>query len=256
MNFEPSAYKNFVVIAFLFFVGSTIGWVLELFYRKFFARKENPQKRWVNPGFLTGPWLPVYGFGATALFVLSWYESDIARIDAGGAPHYALMIVFMALIMTAIEFVAGIIFIKGMKLRLWDYTEEWGNLWGIICPKYTFFWALLSAAYYFFLFPPFLDLVLWFIEHPWFSFVVGTLFGFFMVDCAFSLRLGTALRKKAMQIDKASAINVQKLQTVLRQDRVTKFFSSHSESFLSQKLQSFEDFVSRSPAKMNAGDYD
>ena len=253
MNFEPSAYKNFVVIAFLFFVGSTIGWVLELFYRKFFARKENPQKRWVNPGFLTGPWLPIYGFGATALFVLSCYESDIARIDAGGAPHYALMIVFMALIMTAIEFIAGIIFIKGMKIRLWDYTEEWGNLWGIICPKYTFFWALLSAAYYFFLFPPFLDLVLWFIEHPWFSFVVGTLFGIFIVDCAFSLRLGTVLRKKAMQIDKASAINVQKLQTVLRQDRVTKFFSGHSESFLSQKLQSFEDFVSRSPAKMNEG---
>ena len=154
-------------------MGSIIGWVLELFYRKFFESVQNPQKRWVNPGFLTGPWLPVYGFGATALFAMSFIETYISRIDAGGIFHYAIMIVFMALIMTGIEFVAGIIFIKGMKIRLWDYTEEWGNIWGIICPKYTLFWAILSAAYYFFLFPPFLDLVLWFIEHPWFSFVVG-----------------------------------------------------------------------------------
>ena len=256
MEYQPSTYKNFVVVAFLFFVGSMIGWVLELFYRKFFERTQNPQRRWVNPGFLTGPWLPVYGFGATALFAMSFIETYIAQIDTGGAAHYALMIVFMALIMTGIEFVAGIIFIKGMKIRLWDYTEEWGNLWGIICPKYTLFWAILSAVYYFFLFPPFLDLVLWFIEHPWFSFVVGSLFGIFVVDCAFALRLGTVLRKKAMQIDQASAINMQKLQTVLRQDRVTKFFSAHSESFLTEKLQSFEDFVSRSPAKMNEGKRD
>ncbi len=256
MEYQPSAYKNFVIVAFLFFVGSMIGWVLELFYRKFFERTQNPQKRWVNPGFLTGPWLPVYGFGATALFAMSFVETYIAQIDTGGAAHYTLMIVFMALIMTGIEFVAGIIFIKGMKIRLWDYTEEWGNLWGIICPKYALFWAILSAAYYFFLFPPFLDLVLWFIEHPWFSFIVGALFGIFVIDCAFALRLGTILRKKAMQIDKASAINMQKLQTVLRQDRVTKFFSAHSESFLTEKLQSFEDFVSRSPAKMNAGKRD
>ena len=247
-----TSYQLFVVAAFLFFTGSVLGWAIELFYRKFFERVQNPQRRWVNPGFLTGPWLPVYGFGALALFAMSFVETFISGLDKGGAAHYALMIVFMALIMTGIEFAAGIIFIKGMKIRLWDYSEEWGNLWGIICPKYALLWAALSAAYYFLLFPPFLDLVMWFIEHPWFSFVVGTLFGIFVVDCAFSLRLGTALRKKAMQIDKASAINIQKMQTVLRQDRVVKFFSAHSERFLTEKLQSFEDFISRSPAKMSA----
>ena len=191
-----TSYQLFVVAAFLFFTGSVLGWFIELFYRKFFERAQNPQRRWVNPGFLTGPWLPVYGFGALSLFAMSFVETFISGLDKGGAAHYVLMIVFMALIMTGIEFAAGIIFIKGMKIRLWDYSEEWGNLWGIICPKYALFWAALSAAYYFLLFPPFLDLVMWFIEHPWFSFVVGTLFGIFVVDCAFSLRLGTALRKR------------------------------------------------------------
>ena len=252
MDNSLTSYKIFVIAAFLFFTGSVLGWFIELFYRKFFERVQNPQRRWVNPGFLTGPWLPVYGFGALSLFAMSFVETFISGLDKGGAAHYVLMIVFMALIMTGIEFAAGIIFIKGMKIRLWDYSDEWGNLWGIICPKYALFWAALSAAYYFLLFPPFLDLVMWFIEHPWFSFVVGTLFGIFVVDCAFSLKLGTALRKKAMQIDKASAINIQKMQSALRQDRMAKFFSAHSERFLTEKLQSFEDFISRSPAKMSA----
>lgn len=250
MSNSLNGYQNFVVISFLFFVGSILGWILELFYRKFFERVQNPNARWVNPGFLTGPWLPVYGFGAAALFVMSVIETYMIKIDSGGLLHYVMMIVFMALTMTCIEFAAGIIFIKGMKIRLWDYTEEWGNLWGIICPKYTFFWALLSAGYYFFLFPKFLDLVLWFIEHPWFSFVVGIILGMFIIDCGFSLRLGSVLRKKAMQIDKAAAINMQKMQDHLRQERLAKFFEAHSELYLTQKLQSFEDFVSRSPAKM------
>ena len=65
------------------------------------------------------------------------------------------------------------------------------------------------------------------------------------------MRLGTIIRKKAMELDKASAINIQKLQTVLRQEKFVKFFSVHNEAFLTSKIQSFEDFISRSPAKMS-----
>ena len=46
----------FLNLAFLFFIGSILGWILELFFRKFISTK-----RWINPGFLTGPYLPIYG---------------------------------------------------------------------------------------------------------------------------------------------------------------------------------------------------
>ena len=51
----------------LFFVGSGVGWIMEFFFRRYFA----PEKKWCNPGFLTGPCLPIYGFGAVILLHVS-----------------------------------------------------------------------------------------------------------------------------------------------------------------------------------------
>ena len=34
----------------------------------------------------------------------------------------------MALCMTGIEYIAGIASLKIAKVRLWDYTKEWGNI--------------------------------------------------------------------------------------------------------------------------------
>lgn len=52
----------FLIYAFLFYIGSGLGWVLELFFRHWFLRS-NPEHRWVNPGFCVGPYVPLYGFG-------------------------------------------------------------------------------------------------------------------------------------------------------------------------------------------------
>ena len=46
----------------------------------------------------------------------------------------------MALSGTLIEYFAGLIFIKGMHVKLWDNSDEKFNIQGIICPKFTFFW--------------------------------------------------------------------------------------------------------------------
>ena len=51
-----------LIFAFLFFIGCLIGWEIELIYRRFLS-KNNPERKWINPGFLIGPWLPIYGSG-------------------------------------------------------------------------------------------------------------------------------------------------------------------------------------------------
>ena len=58
--------KYIVLASTLFVVGSLIGWVIELFFRRFVS-----QKKWMNPGFLTGPYLPIYGFGVLVLYGVS-----------------------------------------------------------------------------------------------------------------------------------------------------------------------------------------
>lgn len=63
----------FLTIAFLFFIGSMAGWVIEVVFRRFFS-SANPERKWINPGFLSGPYLPLYGFSLCVLFLLSLLE--------------------------------------------------------------------------------------------------------------------------------------------------------------------------------------
>ena len=58
--------KYLVIISTLFVIGSLFGWVIELFFRRFIS-----QKIWMNPGFLTGPFLPIYGFRVVVLYEVS-----------------------------------------------------------------------------------------------------------------------------------------------------------------------------------------
>ena len=187
--------KFFLVITFLFFAGSIIGWGIELIFRRFFS-KNNPEHKWINPGFLTGPYLPLYGFSLVILFLLTFI--DVSFIEN---PYLQKGILFalMALCITLFEFIAGMIFIIGMKIRLWDYSKNWGNIKGIICPQFTFYWWLLSAIYYFFIHPQILEWLYWFVNHIEFSFVVGFFYGVFTIDICYSLRIMTRIRHFARE---------------------------------------------------------
>ena len=90
----------FLTLAFLFFIGSTFGWVLELFYRRFIS-SSNPERRWINPGFCTGPYLPIYGNGLCALYLLASLEGLLPWMNK------FVMFALMAVAMTAIEYVAA-----------------------------------------------------------------------------------------------------------------------------------------------------
>jgi len=100
---------------------------------------------------------------------------------------------------TIFEFIAGLIFIVGMKIKLWDYSTCWGNIKGIICPLYSFFWYLLSAAYYFLIHPRVCNWLYWFTNHIEFSFVVGFFYGVFTIDVCYSLKVMTKIRKFAKE---------------------------------------------------------
>lgn len=202
---------NFLlVVAFLFFAGSLIGWGIELFWRRFFS-KNNPEKKWINPGFLAGPYLPLYGFSLVILFSLSFIKVDfIENIYL----QKAALFVLMAVSITFFEYVAGLIFIKGMKIKLWDYSSCWGNIQGIVCPLYTFFWLLLSATYYFFIHPHILSWLFWFTNHLTFSFFVGFFYGVFTIDVCYSLKVMRKILKFAKENE--ILVHLEKLKSQIR----------------------------------------
>lgn len=183
-------YTTFLVISFLFFVGSVLGWITEVLFRRFFSAK-----KWINPGFLTGPYLPLYGFGVVLLYALSLLpvNTGYAWLDA------VIIILIMGACMTLLEYVTGLIFIKGMNIKLWDYSNRRGNIRGIICPLFSFFWTAVGAFYYLALHNSFLKMVSWFENNIAFAFFVGLILGIFLVDLAHSVDLSVKIRKFAKE---------------------------------------------------------
>jgi len=206
-----------LVLAFLFFTGSTLGWILEVFWRRFFS-KNNPEKKWINPGFLTGPYLPLYGLSLIILFLLSF--TDVSFIKSPGLQK-TILFIFMAVCITCIEYVAGLIFIKGMNIKLWDYSKNRFNIKGIICLQYSFYWIILSAVYYFLIHPKILSWLYWFTNHLTFSFTVGFFYGIFFMDLCYTFNLSAKIRKYARE---------EKI--IIRYENLKNSFRKKNEEFL------------------------
>ena len=181
----------FLTLAFLFFIGSVFGWVLELLYRNIVHKHD----RWINPGFCTGPYVPLYGFGLCILFLLATVED--MHLIPDPAWNKAVTILLMAVSMTGIEYIAGVICLKLWKVRLWDYSDQWGNIQGLICPAFSLIWGLVGAAYDFFIHPHILDSLRWLSGNLAFSFVIGMFFGVFIIDAAHSAQLVTKMKQFA-----------------------------------------------------------
>ena len=111
-----------------FLVFSFLGWCTELVF--YFFKTE----RFVNRGLAKGPICPIYGVGlCLSYFLLGTVENFIA-----------LAFLSMA-ITTLVEFTVGWIIESTLGVRLWDYSGEWGNIRGYVCPRFSAVWGVVSA---------------------------------------------------------------------------------------------------------------
>ena len=177
--------KYIVLASTLFVIGSLLGWIIELFFRRFVS-----QKKWMNPGFLTGPYLPIYGFGVLVLYGVSNLNFGITN----QAVDIILHVLIIGVGMTVIEFIAGLIFIKGLKIKLWDYSNRKGNIMGIICPTFSVIWLAVGSLYYFLLNPVLVNGIAWISDNLIYTYFVGGVIGAMIVDSAYSIHLATKLR--------------------------------------------------------------
>ncbi len=232
--------NGFLVLCFLFFIGSTFGWVLELLFRRFFS-KNNPERRWINPGFLIGPYLPLYGFGLCLLY-------GLAQLPVPGAPWLAegLRFVLIAAAMTLIELLTGLLAERVGHVKLWDYSAEWGNFKGLICPKFSLAWAVLGAAYVWLLHPRMQAAVLWLSENLAFSFFIGLFFGVLLVDLGYSVNILARIRQFSAEYRITVRYEELKAQIhrageSLRSHRFWRFVSPMSGSELKEHIRRYAE---------------
>ncbi len=191
----------FFRLAFLFMLGSVGGWVIEVFFRRFFSLK-----KWINPGFLNGPYLPMYGCGTVLL-----YASCLMPLPKWG------ITLLLVVILTLLEYITGIIFIKGMKIKLWDYTNRWGNIQGIICPLFSLFWGIIAAVFVYLLFEPLHIAAEWAAGNVWILFLIGIFYGVFFTDLCISFNVSLKIRKAASQL--RTAVHYEELKAAINERR-------------------------------------
>ncbi len=237
--------KDFLLYLFLFLMGCMAGYGLEVLFRRFVTAK-----KWVNPGFMKGPWLPLYGFGVVVMYALCHafvsLLPDLPFYDPmasgrGPSVYDLIPIAVMGVGLNVLEFLAGIIFVKGFKVRLWDYTNMRGNIMGILCPLFTVIWFALAIIYYYLLHP--------FVDHLavqaysymfggdgvaanfGFIFAMGVGYGIFLIDLVQSIGLFAMVAKLA----KGSPLlaRYEELRATLREKKAEageRFFSALPET--------------------------
>jgi len=129
--------EKFLYYFLLFYIYSIIGWVLESTY---VAIKE---KKFVDRGFLVGPYCPIYGIGGIGIVIyLTQYKDNVLTVFILGL-----------VICSVLEYFTSYIMEKLFKARWWDYSDKKYNLNGRICGSNSLLFGLISILVIYFVQP-------------------------------------------------------------------------------------------------------
>lgn len=114
------------IYLYYFIIYSFLGWCIEVCYATLNSGK------FVNRGFLNGPYCPIYGLGATGIiYFLSPFKE-----------YPLFLFVASASLTTVLEFITGYILEKIFHCKWWDYSNVPFNIKGYVCLKFTIIWGL------------------------------------------------------------------------------------------------------------------
>lgn len=171
-----------------FFIYAFIGWVVEVSYHAVTKGK------FINRGFLAGPYCPIYGFGAIAVI---YFLTDIAEKNK--------LVLFLGSIFIAslIEFIAGFMLEKIFHERWWDYSDRKLNIGGYICLEFSVIWGMFC----FLLFEavhPIIERLVGLVPETFIKYIGISLVIIMILDLVASINTLVGLNKEFKAIDKVS----------------------------------------------------
>ena len=170
---------------FVFYAYCFLGWCFES------TVVSVQQRRFVNRGFLRGPMLPIYGFGATILLHVS-----LPLYDRPVELFLASMVAA-----TVFEYVVGVLMETLFKVKYWDYSTHRFQFQGRICLQSSLCWGFLGLILARAIHPPVEAIVVWL---PFWALVVVDvlLSAPFIGDVAVSVRTALDLARVLEELDK------------------------------------------------------
>lgn len=116
---------NFIMLCALFLLYSFVGWIIEVIYTFIIERK------FVNRGFLIGPLVPIWGFGAVLIMLILRSDDSLFNLAISSA-----------FIGSFLEYVVNYVMEKIFKVRWWDYSKLPFNINGRVWLGSSLFFGL------------------------------------------------------------------------------------------------------------------
>lgn len=114
----------------VFTVYSFIGWLTESIFCSI------PEGKFINRGFLSGPFCPIYGVGGVlVIIILEPFENNLILLYIAGV-----------VVTTLVEYITGFALEKIFHTKYWDYSDHKFNLQGRICLENSLLFGVMCLV--------------------------------------------------------------------------------------------------------------
>lgn len=181
------------ILFMLFLIYAVLGWLIEV------CNCLIVQKKFVDRGFLIGPYCPIYGFGAIFITIfLERYVNDPAVLF--------LMAVFIC---SVLEYFTSLFMELIFKTRWWDYSNRKFNINGRICLETMIPFGLLGCLMMYVL-NPFVLKILYLIPSNVLNIIAIILAVLFIIDNIVSFKIIINLKNITKNVRKDCTEEISK----------------------------------------------
>lgn len=190
--------REIEIYIMLFFIYSLAGWLIEMIPATI------REKKFVDRGFLVGPYCPIYGCGVILItLLLQKYADDI------------VVTFFLSVIICGtLEYLTSYIMEKIFKARWWDYSNNKFNINGRICLE-TLVPFGIGGVLVLFVFNPFLEKIINLIPDLALNIVTGVLCVLFLIDCIVSFKIILNLKEMTKELKDNTAEISDKVKKII-----------------------------------------
>lgn len=186
-------FSNICFIFILFIIYSFIGWSMEVICKLIEKHK------FINRGFLIGPYCPIYGFGCLLITMLLYrYKDDF----------FSLFVMSM-LVCSILEYFTSFIMEKLFKTRWWDYSTKKFNLNGRICLDTMVPFGMIGCIVMYVI-NPFFTKILSIIPPNILNIIAIILFAAFIIDNILSFKVILGIRTTITNTEKDATEEITK----------------------------------------------
>lgn len=214
-----------VQLLFFFFCYCFLGWIIESTWVSLHKH------HFVNRGFMRGPFIPIYGFGAMALLLVG---TPLKRW-----PIY----VFLGGLLAAsiLEFFTGMAMEAIFKVRYWDYSDKRFNIKGYVCLFTSVCWGLLAIAEVYFIHRP-LEILSAFFSSTELELITFGITVYFACDLSLSFKAAFDLRDIIIKMEEAK----EELRIMQKRlDVILAYVKEDAGDFIEERLDRAEDIAKR-----------